>query len=238
MSIKSKILAPTIVIILAVAVAIMVTNIVLFSNFVDASTINSVNEATNVVINNLDLLKTDAQAVSLIVAGNPAIIGAVESGNRAELLANARTLQDRSGIDFCTISDSAGTVIARTHDPENFGDSISSHATVQAAMHGQSLSVIEEGTVVRLGIRAGAPILDEQGAVIGIVSVGFRLDTDTFVDSIKQMMGCEVTIVLGDERISTTVFDENGTRIVGTKSDANIVETVLSGNYYSGRVDI
>ncbi len=52
------------------------------------------------------------------------------------------------------------------------------------------------------------------------------------------MMGCEITVVLGNERVSTTIMNENGTRAIGTKADAHIGESVLAGNTYSGRVDI
>jgi signal transduction histidine kinase/CheY-like chemotaxis protein/PAS domain-containing protein/HPt (histidine-containing phosphotransfer) domain-containing protein len=232
-SIKTKILFLTIVIILIIAAAILISNIVLFSGFVDDSTIDRVDSATKVAVNSLDSLKAEAKAASLSIAKDPAIISAVVNNNRDELLVIAGLLQDETGVEFCTISDSVGTVIARTHAPEIYGDSVVSQANVQSALYGEPLTALEEGSAVRLSVRAGTPVFDNQGAVAGVISVGYRLDTEQFVNSIKEMMGCETTIALGSERIASTVLGA-----VGTEADDHIVETVLAGNSYSGRVDI
>ncbi len=238
MGIKARILAPVIFTILAVALAIMISNIVMFSIFVDASTVNRVDAASRVVAGSLDALKAEARAVSLSMARHPEILNAIESGDREALLSRLRALQDESGVEFCTATDSNGVVLARTHAPEIFGDSLLNQANIRSAVHGEQLTVIEEGSLVRLSVRSGSPVFGRGGAVLGVVSVGFRLDTEVFVDKIKEMMGCETTIVLGDERIASTVTDEHGVRIIGTKADAHIAETVLDGASYSGRVDI
>jgi sensor histidine kinase regulating citrate/malate metabolism len=238
LGIKAKILAPAIVITLVVAIAIMVTNLLLFSGFVDTSTVDRVNAAALVVNHNLESLKAEARAVSLSMARHPDIIGALQAQDRAGLLAHARALQDVNGVEFCTVTGPDGAVIVRTHELESHGDSVLAQVNIQSAVYGEPITVIEEGSEVRLSVRSGAPVLDSGGAVVGVVSVGFRLDTDTFVDKIKGLMGCETTIVLGSERIATTVVDENGARITGTYADAGIVETVLGGSNYSGRVDI
>jgi signal transduction histidine kinase/FixJ family two-component response regulator len=52
------------------------------------------------------------------------------------------------------------------------------------------------------------------------------------------MMGCEVNVVLDGERIATTVMDERGERITGSEAEPHVVEAVMAGNSYSGRVDI
>ncbi|MDR1693086.1 MAG: cache domain-containing protein [Oscillospiraceae bacterium] len=236
--IKAKILAPAVVIILAVAAAILVSNIVQFSGFVDDSTVSRVDAATKVALNSLEALKAETAAVSLSIARAPAVIEAVSNRNSDALLARALAEQRQGGVDFCTVTDAEGRVIARTHSPEEMGDDISFQANIRSAMYGEPLTAIEQGAVVRLSVRSGSPVYNAAGEVVGVVSAGFRLDTDRFVDGIKEMIGCETTIVLGDERISTTVVGENGVRVVGTKADAHVTETVLSGNTYSGRVDI
>ncbi|MDR1669406.1 MAG: cache domain-containing protein [Oscillospiraceae bacterium] len=236
--IKAKILLPAVIIVLTVAVSILLWNIRQFSVFVDTSTVSSVDTATKVALSALDAMKAEAAAVSLSISRDPVIIRAAEEGNRGVLLARALSAQENSGAEFCTLTDPDGRVIARTHSPEETGDLISSQVHVRSAMNGEPLSAIEEGSAVRLSVCSGTPILNSQGEVIGVVSAGFRLDTNRFVDKIKEMIGCEVTVVLGDERISTTVLGENGERVVGTKADAYIAETVLAGNTYSGRVDI
>jgi methyl-accepting chemotaxis protein len=72
----------------------------------------------------------------------------------------------------------------------------------------------------RLSIRAATPVFDENGTVIGIVTGGFRLDIEDWVDHIKRLHNVECTVFVDEERIMTTVR-KPGTneRAVGTKLD-------------------
>ena len=69
---------------------------------------------------------------------------------------------------------------------------------------------------------------------MGVVSSGYRLDTETFVDEIKALTGIEATVFLGDERLSTTVAGRlgewielggSGRQAVGQQSGAFSVGT-------------
>ncbi len=238
MGISTKILIPTIAITLLVATAILVSNIILFSGFVDTSTISMVNSATEVARDRLDSLKIKSKTASLSISKDLAIINAIIDGERGALLARARSLQEEIGVEFCSIADPKGTVLMRTHAPEQYGDSIALQDNIQSAIYGETMTAVEEGSIIRMSIRSGAPVFDSTNTLIGVVSVGFRLDTNNFVDSLKRMMGCEVNILLGDERIASTLLQEDGLRAVGTRADAHIAERVMGGNSFSGRVDI
>ncbi len=238
MGISSKILIPTIAITLLVATAILVSNIILFSSFVDTSTINMVNSATEVALDRLDSLKIKSKTASLSISKDSGIIDAIIDGERGALLARARALQAEIGIEFCAITDPEGMVLVRTHAPEQYGDSIASQDNIQSAMYGETMTAVEEGSIIRMSVRSGAPVFDSTNTLVGVVSVGFRLDTNEFVDSIKNMMGCEVNVLLGDERIASTILQEDGLRAVGTRADAHIAELIMNGNSFSGRVDI
>ncbi len=52
-----------------------------------------------------------------------------------------------------------------------------------------------------------------------------------FIDSLKEN-NIEQTLFLNDERFITSISDENGNRIEGTKADSKIWETVKAGNDY------
>lgn len=66
--------------------------------------------------------------------------------------------------------------------------------------------------------------------------------TDNFAlaDRIKENTGADVTIFWGDTRVLTTIVDEEGNRIVGSKlSNQQILDVVFAGNeYYSNRVQV
>lgn len=50
------------------------------------------------------------------------------------------------------------------------------------------------------------------------------------VDSVTKSSGILATIFAGDTRIATTVMDDQGKRLTGTKASEKVIETVLKGN--------
>jgi methyl-accepting chemotaxis protein len=82
---------------------------------------------------------------------------------------------------------------------------------------------------------AGTPIYDQEGGLLGAVFTGYRLDTDEFVDSIKDIYKVEIEVFLGDTLIATTVVHGNGMHILGTKAAENITRKVFMGEYYRGQ---
>jgi len=91
---------------------------------------------------------------------------------------------------------------------------------------------------MRLIISAATAIYDNENNIIGVVSVGFRLDDQDFTNRLKEITNCEVTIFLFDERISTTIINEDGTSALGEKAPEGISNTVLAGENYFGRNNI
>ena len=237
MSIRTRILLPTVLIILVVVAATLVSTIVLFSRFVEEAVRDRVVSASGVAARNLQFLKAEANIASLMLSENPVIVAAIAGNDRDALLRQARQLLRESGAEYCTFSDARGRVILRTHSPE-YGDSVLSQANVRSALDGKRIALIETGNIIRLGVRAGAPVYDGEGTLLGVVSVGYRLDTDTVVDSIQEMLSCEVSIFLGDRRISTTVLGVDGARATGTLADPRVSATVLAGTSYTGNADV
>lgn len=59
------------------------------------------------------------------------------------------------------------------------------------------------------------------------------------LDQLTKSSNCYYTIFMNDLRIMTTVFDENKTRVVGTKASSAVSEKVLRSNEtYSGQADV
>ncbi len=238
MSIKTKILLPTVALTILVATAILTSNITLFSQFVDKAALDRVGVASNAVLNDLEILKVEADNAASSIAENPDVIKAIAGKNRDELRNLIGYLQERVDKGFCTITDTEGKVIFRTHALDSYGDSVASQAHVGSAMTGKSLTAIEAETIARLAVCSGYPVFDDQGAIVGVVSAGFRLDTDEFVDSFKQLLGCEMGVLLGSQRIATTIRQQDGTRAVNTPVDPHVSDVVLKGDTFAGRADM
>jgi two-component system NtrC family sensor kinase len=85
-----------------------------------------------------------------------------------------------------------------------------------------------EGTA-GLTLTAVAPVLSDDGSVLGAVMVGHLFNEDfTIVDRIKEVAGVDtVTIFFGDLRVSTNVLDLRGQRAVGTRVSQEVRDVVL-----------
>lgn len=238
MSIKMKILIPMIMLTIISGAAVLISDIFQFSGYVDESLNESITIASSVAVGELENIKTKAHTVSWLIASDNAIIEALETGDSAALQERASQLFADTDVDFCTVTNAFGTALARPHKPEMLGDDVSAIPSIKSALSGKGLTTVEQGVSIRLSACSGLPIYDNQDNLVGAVSSGYRLDTDKFVDSIKNLVKSEVTVFLADERISTTVVKADGTRAIGTNAAANVSQTVLSGKVYRGQAKI
>ena len=183
--------------------------------------------------------ETDSQRVAESLADYDAFVKAVEGGSSASVLAAAKKAlgELRLDVDFVTVTDEQGKVLARTHSDKT-GDSISGQKNVSLALAGETTTHIDTGTEIALSVRTGAPVKNAAGKIVGVVSAGYSLVDPAFVDELKATTGNEFTIFIGDERANTTVMNGEA-RAVGTKLDAKIAEIVLKNHsVYLGEASI
>jgi methyl-accepting chemotaxis protein len=185
----------------------------------------------------LEDYKKQALANAAVMAAYPGVSQAVEAKDTAAVLRLLGPFAKEAKIDSVTISDEKGVVIARTHDSKK-GDSVANQANVQAAIKGNLIAAVEPGTVIKLSVRAGAPVKNTEGRIVGVITPGYTASQDPIVDQIKKLFGTDATMFLGDERVSTTIV-RDGKRQVGTKLGEKIAAEVLGeGKKYTGKADI
>lgn len=238
MSIKLKIAVPMVILVIVTVIATMGFGMIRFTGYINDSNERSLESAAALLTNQVEKSKTSAAQAGQLIAHDADLIAYIISGNRDDVVTRAGELQRETGVDFVTVLDPSGIVIARPHEPDNFGDSLANQQNISAAISGVGATVIETGSAIRLSIRSSSILKDDSGNTVGIVSVGFRLDQDGFVDSVKEITGSEVTVFLNDERISTTVEQADGTRAVGTTATLEVWETVSTGNPYIGHTQV
>ena len=175
---------------------------------------------------NLDDLKEKVKDSATSLAGRPDVTAAMEKKDKAYLQNLGKQLMANEEIGFVTFADKDGNVIARGHSDKT-GDSVTNQSNVKKALAGENSAGIEEGTDVKLSLRAGAPVKME-GRIVGTVTPGIDLQKKhLFVDDIKKRFGVECTLFKQDERVTTTLI-RDGNRIIGTKMDnPKVIETVL-----------
>ena len=241
MSIKYKFLPSMLFIVITAAIVLGVCYFS-FRGYVEETFAGNLDSASammnNYVADHTAIARQAVEAMSYHPELVAAMEAAIESRDPAPLVRVAQSLQQRSGVEFVTITDAEGIVLARSHEPDKYGDSVLSQLNVRQALGGQQYTDVEPGTQVKLSVRSGAPVFDANGTLIGAVSAGFRMDNPTLVDAIKKMTGSEVTIFLGDTRVATTILNSAGERAVGTAADPEVSRQVLGGLTYEGVITI
>ncbi|WP_459479482.1 methyl-accepting chemotaxis protein [Clostridium saccharoperbutylacetonicum] len=236
-SLKFKLLLFIFAIIILLAGSVLTINAIKFNSYSSNNNKNEVLRANYLLSDKINELKNESMNIGTQLSFNSTVIKLVEEKNSDELLNELKIILKNSNVEFVTVTDEKGNVIVRTHEPDKKGDSVINQANVKNAILGKSNSQVESGTQVKLAARSGIPVKDEKGNVIGVISVGYRLDSDSVVDYIKEKYDCDATIFLDDIRISTTLI-KDGNRAVGTKLDDKISKVVLGNNSYSGEADI
>ncbi|TVR00726.1 MAG: HAMP domain-containing protein [Desulfovibrionales bacterium] len=206
-----------------IVVAVVLTSGVLFlttNHFVtkgfDEKALEELNNFKGAVEAQIQDLETLLQNVGFLMASNFEVQHALDDGNTAFLQRFAQEVMHQTGVEFITLSDRNGNVVARGHS-EQFGDSVMNQRNVQRALRGEATVGIESGTVIKFSLRAGYPV-KMGGRVIGAITPGLDLGSFDFVDDVKRRFGVEATVFEGDTRLATTIM-RDGQRVVGTRMD-------------------
>ena len=80
-------------------------------------------------------------------------------------------------------------------------------------------------------IYGGAYRAEEQDGAVYLLKGDHQLNGDfTFIDSIKEKTNVDVTFFYQDTRVITTIRDEDGNRVIGTRANPAVTKEVLEGD--------
>jgi len=217
-SISAKILVPVIVMtVLLVAVTVTVSTYT-FNQFVEVVVEKEIKIFASSLTQDITMQQNIASDQVVGLAGNASMIAALKEGNRDQIRDVITDFKSAQRCTFFTILDAEGNVIFMTANPEQVGDSQTSLLSVREVLTQRKSVVCFESTPnIQMAIRAAAPVFDENDTLLGIVTGGFRLDTDDWVDRVQELYGIECTVFAGETRVATTVKNpETGKRGIGT----------------------
>lgn len=183
----------------------------------------------------LRMFQQQALAQAQNLAQNPAIAAGVKAGDFHRLLAVTAPLMSKGGLDYLVLTDTSGRTLIRTHEPDKIpkaDDNIGNQINIRRALGGAAFVGIEEGKVVKLSIRAGAPVYDSDGKLVGAISTGYVLSNQNFVDKIHQMLGVDISLIYKNTRLASTMADSGGKNLSGSKLAENdeILKASMAGN--------
>ena len=141
-----------------------------FSKYVDKTSVADAEKSLQGLADEVASSTKDALERAKGLASNPSVIAAVAAKDPEVLLKILPPMIKDAGLDFVTVSDSAGLVILRTHNPAKAGDSVAKQANVSSALKGTPAAFVESGTEIKLSARAGVPVKDAEGNIVGVLS--------------------------------------------------------------------
>ena len=239
MNIRKKISIPMIVLAIGGCLIVLISSILLYSKELNNAMRDKIYTAFNVVERSIEDMREQVLLAVRGMSGNREFIEALINRDRDVMAELTYNLKDMINLDYCTFVGADGNVVFRSNEPETYGDSLMHLPQIEAAFSGEIRDFIFHGPVVYFGLSAAAPVYDEDGKIVGVISAGRRLDTQEFSYSLKQLTGCEITVFFGDECVSTTLEDESGEYAIGTKAPQNITDTVLlQGERFLGKVNL
>jgi len=123
-----------------------------------------------------------------------------------------------------------------------FGNDGSNRPLLKQALglgYGRLASGFEISENGALMLNSAGPVSSYETSFAGIIEIGRNIDND-YLDQIKEKIGVDFTVFKGNERIATTIVDEEGNRAIGTTIEhPEILEQVLNqGGRWTGRLQI
>jgi sensor histidine kinase regulating citrate/malate metabolism len=231
MNIRKKISIPVIAFALICSAVVFTISGVLYARDLADTENEKINVASMSVRNEVETLRVRAELAAMGIGNNRDLIDAIKSGDRGRVADVAYNLHRVAQLDLCTIIDAEGYVISRVHEP-GYGDYIGDRGHIYPTLvRGETVTSITPGTSVRLGMLTRAPVYDGD-TMLGMVSLGYRLESQEFVDNLKRTTGCEVAVFVDGVSVVTTITDENGeySTIHIETVDADVLETVFTGD--------
>ena len=187
------------------------------------------------VIRIVDDWKLQIDFYSYLFSINRDLEIALANNDNAALSAVTKEVIGNLDLDFWAVTDTKGNILKS----EDLTGSIAGSPYVTKALKGQSSWGYDTIGNQAYAIISAYPVRYE-GKVVGTVVFGYCLDNELLLYEVTESYNMECTVFRGNERVDTTIKDENGNKIVGTKQDdPNVVNTVLkNGETFDGQLII
>lgn len=156
----------------------------------------------------LDYKSSLMAAISHALLLDPVLTHTFIHANREGLAAHIRLYKPNllsNQITYCSFHTAEGVNMFRLHNPEHFGDYVSSYTLEKAMKTGQAMQGIQLGALGHLTLRLVTPWI-VNGQLIGYLELG--IDLHHILDRLSLMNNIEYMITLQKELIDKNLLDE------------------------------
>ena len=148
--------------------------------------------------NDMDAIQRSASAIAAQIAADAETPNIIANNDRARALEKyskgVEALRVHGGLPFLTLNGPEGHAIVRAHNPEKFGDDVTTRRkTVETALKtGKVTAGIEQGQRGGIGMYAVAPVVVD-GKIIGAVDVGTEF-ANAYFGPLAKKLGSEIAV--------------------------------------------
>jgi len=153
--------------------------------------------------------RTSTLAYAQMAADNPSadMVEAIQNKDTAKILELMRNAYVFSGCTGLTVLDMEGVALARSHEPESFGQNSSASLVIADGLAGRSVSYLFPSLRNGFAIAAGVPIMDGR-TQIGVLFLVKRIDTPSTLREMQQLTGGEIVIYLGNDPVMASFTND------------------------------
>lgn len=232
--IRARLLTTTMgLVVLAVSVSAVVS-IATSSALLEGAAHEQAVENVSRALTMLEQYKAQALAHAQNLATYPGLAQGIHKRDFSALLTLTKPLMKNGGLEYLVITDEKGFAVIRTHEPTKVpkpDDNIGKQKNIQQALQGKPFVGIEEGKVVKLSVRAGAPVYDAAGVLVGALSTGYVVSKQEFIDRLQRVLQADVSLIYDGVRLSSTLRGADGKSLSGSALDTSdpLLKAVLAG---------
>ena len=227
----TQIIFLSVVAIALTAAAILMISVMMFGHYNDGVLVKRAQVSVNILQNEVQERSSVINSDFINWSGQSSFVSAMTFGQTAYFEKEWQALKHYDG-DFCALSYSNGNLL---YNSENYPLTTLDLGAVARGEASYSGVTLRDGVLCVIK----AAQVSANGVSCGLI-IGFRLDSADWLDGIKKLTECDLTIFNGNTRYSTTIVDpSSGQRVIGTAMAANVESTVISGQQtYTGKADI
>ncbi len=216
-----QVVVSLLIVIAVILVAIVA--IISFNNMLDEKSQTESTNALNVVNETFNKQIDTLYVYSQILASDDSFKSALVNNDHQSAVSILSERVELMGITYISATDSDGIMLARTNNPDVYGDDVSQIPGIALALNGIANTGAGVGST-SYNLVSCVPVFDEDGKVIGEVNACVTLSgNQELINLLKNTSGTDCALYMGDICTATTI---NG--LADTTLPENIVEIVMN----------
>ena len=248
-SLKSKIIIPFVVILVALVAANIVYVAIATSNLTDSLIEERMEGASQSAKSYFEVLGDYNQMTARAIAGSRRVSAFMREWNAGEDRDTIRQdffnylirRKPELKVDAFVVTDVQGNIILRTYDFDRYGDDGTISPPINAALNNGEISTVFSSTpAIEMSLSSATPVRC-QGNIIGTITAITDMTSDYFIDRFADTFNAEVSIFTRSSgtAIATTLTDGAGNRLIGAEAGRNVIERVMGqGMPYASEIEL